>query len=167
MFSTRIYPVCMSVNVAVHAHAKHPYTRPNILHTCGHPTTFVAVDGSLIAETRAKLSSHHSRIRHWTDFGQDFWFLQVLGAHYAKDRVAVVDAVTCINPHDWNKAGFEPPRLILGDSKAAPSVTSTREIDRLGTQQERMAAWRRIAKENGLLSKTPMKEYATVNLSAT
>ena len=103
-----------------------------------------------------------------TDFGMDYWFLQVIGAHLPKnmDRVAVVDSITCMNPQDWNKRAFKPPQLILsGSGGGGPAVTSTREIDKLGDQQERMAVWRRISKKRGLATNVPYREYRKVDLS--
>jgi hypothetical protein len=56
-------------------------------------------------------------------WGCDWWFLEVLGDDL-RGRVAVVDSITCVNPHDSTRAG--------------------REIDRLAVTSERKAAWERI-----------------------
>jgi len=57
-------------------------------------------------------------------WGIDWWFLEVLGPNLM-GKVAVVDVVTCRNPHDLTKGG-------------------QREIDMLQPTAERIAAWRRI-----------------------
>jgi hypothetical protein len=63
-------------------------------------------------------------------YGTDWWFLHVLGPD-AKNRVAVVDEVTCINPYDSTKGG-------------------AREIDRLQSHEERKKVWARIKAQHGL-----------------
>jgi hypothetical protein len=57
-------------------------------------------------------------------WGIDWWFLEVLGPNLM-GKVAVVDVVTCRNPHDSAKGG-------------------QREIDKLQPTAERIAAWRQI-----------------------
>lgn len=83
-------------------------------------------------------------------WGCDWWFLEVLGDDL-RGRVAVVDAITCVNPHDSTKAG--------------------REIDRLAVTSERKAAWERIRTryrigsesrgiaEYGAIAKSPLSRY--------
>jgi hypothetical protein len=63
-------------------------------------------------------------------YGEDWWFLHSLGPDLA-NRIAIVDEVSCINPHDRTKGG-------------------TREIDRLGTHSERKQAWERVKARYGL-----------------
>jgi hypothetical protein len=56
-------------------------------------------------------------------WGCDWWFLETMG-HDLCGRVAVVDAIICVNPHDSTKGG--------------------REIDRLSPADERRSMWQRI-----------------------
>ena len=63
-------------------------------------------------------------------WGCDWWFLSTLGDDLYK-RVAVVDAITCINPNDVSKLGV-------------------REIDQLSRTQERRAIWERIKARHGI-----------------
>ena len=64
-------------------------------------------------------------------WGCDWWFLDVMGEDL-RDRVAVVDSITCLNPHDATKGG--------------------REIDRLSSTGERRALWERMKKKYGIRS---------------
>lgn len=57
-------------------------------------------------------------------FGTDWWFLDVLGPDL-EGKVAVVDRITCINPPERTKGGV-------------------REIDRLQSQEQRVAAWKEV-----------------------
>ncbi len=57
-------------------------------------------------------------------YGEDWWFLQTLGSDLAQ-HVAVVDEVSCVNPHDRSKGGH-------------------REIDRVSSHEQRKAVWERI-----------------------
>ncbi len=80
-------------------------------------------------------------------YGEDWWFLKTLGADLEK-RVAVVDEVACVNPHDREKGG-------------------TREIDRLLSHEERKAGWERLKVRHGLDERgREHKEYGTVRKSA-
>lgn len=63
-------------------------------------------------------------------WGCDWWFLESLGPDL-RERVAVVDSITCLNPHDVSKLGG-------------------REIDRLSRTQERRATWERIKRTHGI-----------------
>ena len=64
-------------------------------------------------------------------WGCDWWFLDVMGEDL-RDRVAVVDTITCVNPHDATKGG--------------------REIDRLLPIAERRAVWERVKQKYGIRS---------------
>jgi hypothetical protein len=57
-------------------------------------------------------------------YGEDWWFLRTLGPDLAR-HVAVVDEVSCVNPHDRRKGG-------------------RREIDLVSSHEERKAVWERI-----------------------
>ena len=63
-------------------------------------------------------------------YGIDQWFLHVMGDDLS-GKVAIVDEVTCLNPHDWMKGGG-------------------REIDSLQSLPERIAAWQRIKAQHGI-----------------
>ncbi len=54
-------------------------------------------------------------------YGVDWWFLHVIGCE--KNNVAIVDVITCRNPHDRIKA------------------EESREIDRLHSPEERVQSW--------------------------
>jgi hypothetical protein len=78
-------------------------------------------------------------------WGCDWWFLHVLGADL-RGRVAVVDAITCVNPHDSTKAG--------------------REIDRLAVTSERRAVWERIRAKYRIESeRRGIAEYGAIGKS--
>ena len=62
-------------------------------------------------------------------YGIDWWFLHVMGD--VGRHVAVVDAVTCINPYDRSKGGV-------------------REIDRLQSHAKRQEVWERMKALHGL-----------------
>jgi hypothetical protein len=64
-------------------------------------------------------------------WGTDWWFLHVLG-NDLRGRVAIIDSITCINPHDWTKGG--------------------REIDRLQSTADRQAIWRLVKEKYGIRS---------------
>jgi hypothetical protein len=66
-------------------------------------------------------------------YGEDWWFLQTLGSDLAR-RVAVVDEVPCINPHDHSKGGL-------------------REIDRVSSHKQRMEVWERIKARHDIEAK--------------
>jgi Protein of unknown function (DUF707) len=57
-------------------------------------------------------------------YGMDFWFLHTMGAELS-GRVAVIDEIVCINPHERVKGGI-------------------REIDRLQPKPQRLAVWEAI-----------------------
>jgi hypothetical protein len=64
-------------------------------------------------------------------FGCDWFLLETLGEDL-RGKVAVIDAITCVNPHDASKGG--------------------REIDRLMPVEERHANWVRIRERHGIRS---------------
>lgn len=68
-------------------------------------------------------------------WGCDWWFLHTMGDDLV-DRIAVIDSVVCLNPHDVAKAG--------GD----------REIDRLQSQQQRRETWERIRDSRGIIAES-------------
>lgn len=68
-----------------------------------------------------------------TCYGIDWWFMAHLGADQ-QQRYAISDRYYCINPRDCFKAGRR------------------REIDRLGTHEQRVAMWRTIECEVGVHS---------------
>ena len=75
-------------------------------------------------------------------WGCDWWFLEVLG-NDLRGRVAIVDGITCINPHDSTKGG--------------------REIDRLASTPERKAAWERVRDRNRIGSESRgITEYGAI-----
>lgn len=63
-------------------------------------------------------------------WGVDWWFVEHIG-NPDQRRFAVVDYVTCINPHDHQKGGG-------------------REIDRIQSDQKRIENWHRYKKRYGL-----------------
>ena len=81
-------------------------------------------------------------------WGCDWWFLEVMGTDL-RDRVAVVDAITCLNPHDVSKGG-------------------RREIDQLSRTHERRAIWERIRNKYGIESEEGrcFTEYDAIRKSA-
>jgi hypothetical protein len=76
-------------------------------------------------------------------FGTDWWFLQVIGGG-PEHRVAIVDEVPVVNPHDRTKGG-------------------RREIDRAAPVQDRLDAWDRIRRRIGIVDARPaQREYGHV-----
>jgi hypothetical protein len=76
-------------------------------------------------------------------WGCDWWFLDVMGEDL-RDRVAVVDTITCLNPHDSTKGG--------------------REIDRLSPTSERIATWKRVKERYGIRSEERgIREYRRIH----
>ena len=63
-------------------------------------------------------------------YGEDWWFLHTMGVDLA-NRLAIVDEIPCVNPHDRSKGG-------------------QREIDRLRSDAERKEAWERMKARHGL-----------------
>jgi len=63
-------------------------------------------------------------------YGEDWWFLRTLGSDLGR-HVAVVDEVSCVNPHDRGKGG-------------------RREIDRLASHEQRKAVWERMKARHNL-----------------
>ncbi len=63
--------------------------------------------------------------------GMDSWFLHTMGPDL-RGHVAVVDEVTCVNPHDRSKGG--------------------REIDRLQSTKRRMEVWAEVRQKYGITS---------------
>ncbi len=62
--------------------------------------------------------------------GTDWWYMEVLGPCIDR-KVAVIDAIACVNPHDRTKGGV-------------------REIDRLEPLHQRKANWEAIKQLHGL-----------------
>ena len=80
-------------------------------------------------------------------YGTDWWFLQTLGPDLDK-RVAVVDAVTCVNPYDKHKGN------------------GGREIDTLQTHQVRKEVWERMKALHGLDEQGRVhREFGRINKS--
>jgi hypothetical protein len=80
-------------------------------------------------------------------YGEDWWFLKTLGNDLAC-HVAIVDEVTCVNPHDRSKGG-------------------AREIDRLESKTDREAVWERVRQRHGLDERGRRhEEYGHVDRSA-
>ncbi|MGE3539053.1 MAG: hypothetical protein AB7N91_16675 [Candidatus Tectimicrobiota bacterium] len=71
-------------------------------------------------------------------WGIDWWFLDVLGPQL-ENRVAIVDAIPCINPHDVDKGG-------------------RREIDGLQTFSERKRIWEAVRQQYNIQSIARGKE---------
>lgn len=69
-------------------------------------------------------------------WGVDYWFLHALGPDI-RDRVAVVDAVSCINPHDVAKGGV-------------------REIDLLQDKMTRKSTWKGLQKAKKIPQTNPV-----------
>lgn len=64
-------------------------------------------------------------------WGCDWWYMFTMGPDL-RGRVAIIDSVVCINPHDsWKPGGG-------------------REIDRLQSMERRKATWERIRDERGI-----------------
>jgi hypothetical protein len=75
-------------------------------------------------------------------FGVDRWFLHSLGA--LERKVAIVDEVVCVNPHDVAKGG-------------------QREIDRLQAFSERLSIWRRVKAQYGITTEEAGEiEYSAI-----
>jgi hypothetical protein len=70
--------------------------------------------------------------------GTDWWFMQVMG-EYLEGKVGIVDAITCINPHDRSKGGV-------------------REIDRLQSQDQMTHTWNMVRAKYGV-ERTPPVEF--------
>jgi hypothetical protein len=80
-------------------------------------------------------------------YGEDWWFLKTLGRDLAC-HVAIVDEITCVNPHDRSKGG-------------------AREIDRISSKSEREAVWERVKQRHGLdEGGRRQEEYGRVDRSA-
>ena len=76
-------------------------------------------------------------------WGVDWWFCESLGPAIER-RVAIVDAITCLNPHDATKSG-------------------RREIDQLQDVPGRMQSWQRIKQAYHLnYDQRPQTVFATV-----
>jgi hypothetical protein len=79
-------------------------------------------------------------------YGADWWFLSTLGPDIA-NRVAIVDEITCVNPHDRTKGGV-------------------REIDRLQSHAERKEVWARIRALHGVHEQGRLqREFRRINKS--
>jgi hypothetical protein len=77
-------------------------------------------------------------------WGIDWWYLDVLGGNL-EGKVAVVDEIVCVNPHDVTKGG-------------------QREIDRLQPTEERIASWKAVKQKYAIRSEERGQlEYARVH----
>jgi hypothetical protein len=82
-----------------------------------------------------------------TGYGVDHWYLKVIGGGDER-RLAIVDEISCINPHDRYKGGV-------------------REIDRLQSTKLRIEAWNLVRMRNGWSSeRANHREYGGVRNSA-
>ena len=61
-------------------------------------------------------------------WGIDWWYLFIFKEDIAHQKVAVIDSISCINPHDFSKNG-------------------TREINTLQKKEDRIETWEKIKKE--------------------
>jgi hypothetical protein len=77
-----------------------------------------------------------------TGTGTDWWFMKSLGQNI-EGKVAIVDAITCINPFDRTKGG-------------------ARECDRLGSETERTAAWDKVRAKYGV-DRYPHREFGRIS----
>ncbi len=74
-------------------------------------------------------------------YGTDWWFMEVLG-NDIEGKVAIIDAIPCINPHDRTKGGV-------------------REIGRLVSHEKTVENWEEIKARYGL-SRKPNREFGRV-----
>jgi hypothetical protein len=74
-----------------------------------------------------------------TGIGTDWWFMESLGEDI-EGKVAVIDAITCINPTDRSKGGV-------------------RECDRLDAETHRKAAWEWVRGRYGV-ERRPHREFS-------
>ena len=74
-------------------------------------------------------------------YGEDWWFLRTLGPDRGL-HVAVVDEVSCINPHDHTKGG--------------------REMDRISSHEQRKAMWQRTKARYNLDEGWTHNEYGRI-----
>jgi hypothetical protein len=74
-------------------------------------------------------------------YGEDWWFMRTLGPDCGL-HVAVVDEVSCINPHDRSKGG--------------------REMDRTSSHEQRKAMWERTKARYNLEERRIHNEYGRV-----
>ena len=105
-------------------------------------TNFVEVTCPLFREDklRAFMQVYDPILVGW---GIDWWYLDVLGTNL-EGRVAIIDEIACVNPHDVKK-GWQ------------------REIDRLQPTKERIAAWEKVKEKYGIRSEEQGQlEYARV-----
>jgi hypothetical protein len=79
-------------------------------------------------------------------WGIDFWFMNVLGSKI-NGRVAIVDAISCINPHDLHKGG-------------------QREIELLQSTYTRIKNWNIIREKYNIKEREPI-EYDIIKNSLT
>ncbi len=104
----------------------HRITRVNP-YTLLRYTNFVEVTCPLFRQDKLErfMKTYDPVLLGW---GVDWWFLDVLGKNI-KDRIAIIDCVTCINPLDSAKDG-------------------QREIDRLQTPNQRLEIWKKIKRKH-------------------
>lgn len=76
-------------------------------------------------------------------WGIDWWFIETLGSDLER-KVAIVDAIRCINPHDITKGGI-------------------REIDQLQEKQLRLQKWNEIKEKYNILCESKgIKEFGYI-----
>ena len=119
----------------------HRITRVN-LYTSLRYTNFVEVTCPLFRQDKLErfMKIYDPVLVGW---GVDWWFLDVLGTDI-KDRIAIIDCVTCINPLDSAKDG-------------------QREINCLQTPNQRLEIWKKIKRKHCIQNEEKGQvEYAFV-----
>jgi hypothetical protein len=117
-----------------------PITRVNPRNVLRY-TNFVEMTCPLFRKDKldAFMAVYDPRLTGW---GCDWWFLETMGDDL-RGRVAVVDAISCVNPRDARKG--------------------SREIDRLQPAQERKASWEVIRAQYGVRTELRgMAEYGVI-----
>jgi hypothetical protein len=79
-------------------------------------------------------------------YGVDYWYMDILGPDI-EGKVVIVDAITCINPHDWIKG-------------------SPREIDILQSTSDRIKVWEWV-KEQYQIQERVQREFNSIKRSLT
>ena len=77
-----------------------------------------------------------------TGTGTDWWFMESLEPQI-EGKVAIIDAITCINPLARTKGGV-------------------RECDRLASETERTAAWHKVRAKYGV-DRCPQREFGRIS----
>jgi len=109
-------------------------------------TNFVEMNVPVFSRHALKtyMSVYDPRLVGW---GNDWWFLDVLGADL-EGRVAVVDSIHCTNPFDSLKKN------------------GVREIDVLQSRDERIRIWEEIKHQYGITSESRgQREYRRVPMT--